>query len=235
VIREAIVLAGGFGTRLQKVVNEVPKSMAAVNGRPFLEYLFDFLISQGITSAVLSTGYKSSIIHSHFKEKYKGLKLSYAVENEPLGTGGGIKNAFRKIDGEEAVVFNGDSMFVIDLVGMSALHKSENAAATVALRYLEDTMRYGTVKLDAIHRIRGFYEKKAGSGPGYINGGIYILNKAFITGSLFGEKFSLEKDCFEKYYKEMLMLGFPSKGYFLDIGIPEDYSRAQDEFGKLEY
>jgi D-glycero-alpha-D-manno-heptose 1-phosphate guanylyltransferase len=235
VIREAIVLAGGFGTRLQKVVNEVPKSMAAVNGRPFLEYLFDFLISQGITSVVLSTGYKSSIIHSHFKNRYKGLELSYAVENDPLGTGGGIKNAFRKIAGEEAFVFNGDSLFVTDLKSMSTLHKKENAAATLALRYVEDTARFGTVKLDTIHRIRGFYEKKAGSGPGYINGGIYILNKAFISGSLFGEKFSLERDCFEKYYNEMLMLGFPSEGYFRDIGIPEDYNRAQDEFGKLEY
>jgi D-glycero-alpha-D-manno-heptose 1-phosphate guanylyltransferase len=235
VIREAIVLAGGFGTRLQKVVNEVPKSMAPVGGRPFLEYLFDFLIARGITSAVLSTGYKSSVIHSHFKDKYKGLSLAYAVENEPLGTGGGIKNAFHKVIGEEAFVFNGDSLFIADLNGMALLHKKENATATLALRFLQDTARYGTVKLDAIHRIRGFHEKQAGSGAGYINAGVYILNKAFITGTLFNDRFSLERDCFEKYYREMLMLGFPCEGYFLDIGIPEDYKRAQDEFGKLDY
>lgn len=229
------MLAGGFGTRLQQVVKEVPKSMAVVHGRPFLEYLFDFLIARGITSAVLSTGYKSNVIHSHFKDRYKELSLQYAVENEPLGTGGGIKNAFHKVIGEEAFIFNGDSLFLVDLPGMAMLHKKENAAVTLALRHLGETGRYGTVNIDTLHRIKGFHEKREGSGPGFINGGVYILNKAFITGSLFGERFSIEKDCFEKYFREMPMLGFPSEGYFLDIGIPEDYTKAQDEFARLGY
>jgi D-glycero-alpha-D-manno-heptose 1-phosphate guanylyltransferase len=235
VIREAIVLAGGLGTRLRNVVSEVPKSMALVNGRPFLEYLFDFMILKGINSVILSTGYKSSAIKSHFKDHYRTLALTYAVEDEPLGTGGGIKNAFHKVRGEEAFVFNGDSLFIIDLFSMAQAHKKENASVTLGLRHLGETGRYGTVTIDSFHRIRGFQEKKENPGAGYINAGVYILNKAFITGTLFREKFSIEKDCFEKYYREFLMLGYPAEGYFLDIGIPEDFKRAQDEFGKLEY
>ncbi len=234
-IREALVLAGGFGTRLKEVVPELPKSMAVVNGRPFLEYLLDFLDARKFQSVVLSTGYKATVIKNHFKSRYKGLELFYAAEQEPLGTGGGIRHAFHKISGENAFVFNGDSLFLADLEGMSALHKKQNATATIALRQVDDTTRFGRVNVDASLRIRGFSEKKAGAGPGYINGGVYILNKPFLLGSLFREKFSLEKDCFEKYYREVPMFGFPSEGYFRDIGIPEDFARAQDEFKRLTY
>jgi D-glycero-alpha-D-manno-heptose 1-phosphate guanylyltransferase len=235
VIREAIVLAGGFGTRLQPVVRDVPKSMAPVNGRPFLEYLFDYIISGGIGRVVLSVGYKSESIETHFGRRYRDLEIDYAKEIEPLGTGGGIRNAFRLTGGAEAFVLNGDSLFMVDLGEMERFHRSGNALLTMALRYLEDSGRYGSVRLDAMHRIRGFEEKNSTSGPGYINGGVYILNKEFMTGDLFPEKFSLEKDCFEKFCGHVSMLGFPSEGYFLDIGIPEDYEKANNEFGKLEH
>jgi D-glycero-alpha-D-manno-heptose 1-phosphate guanylyltransferase len=228
-------LAGGLGTRLREVVNDVPKSMALINERPFLEYLLDFLDARKINTVVLATGYRSHLIKGHFKSKYKSLKLLYAAEPEPLGTGGGIRNAFHKITGEDAFVFNGDSLFLTDLEAMAALHKKENAMATLALREAHDTGRFGTVTVNPSLRIRGFAEKKAGGSPGYINAGVYILNRPFLLGTLFREKFSLEKDCFEKYYREVPMFGFPSDGYFLDIGIPEDFAKAQDEFKRLRY
>ena len=234
-ISEAIVLAGGFGTRLQPVVNDLPKSMAPVRGRPFLEYLFDYLLAGGIGTVVLSVGYKSEAIQAHFGDEYRSLKVRYAFEQEPLGTGGGIRKAFGLVEGPEAIVLNGDSLFRISLPDMQAFHRAGGGLLTIALRYIQDTSRYGSVGIDFLHRVKGFEEKKDNAGPGYINGGIYILNKEFMTGELFPEKFSVEKDCFEKYCRDYAMLGFAAEGYFLDIGIPEDYAKAQDEFKELEY
>lgn len=234
-ITEAIVLAGGLGTRLQPVVNGLPKSMAPVNGRPFLEYLLGYLARNGIRRVVLSVGYLHDAIRNHFGERFGTLELEYAVETEPLGTGGGIRNAFRRIRGDEAFALNGDSLFHLPLERMNDFHESGNGGFSLALRFLEETGRYGSVEMDATHRIKGFTEKKEASGPGFINGGVYILNKELLTGPLFPEKFSLEKDCFEQYYREIPMLGFSSEGFFLDIGIPEDYNKAQIEFARLEY
>ena len=231
---EAIILAGGFGTRLQKVVNDKPKSMAMVNDRPFLEYLLNFLTGQDIQKVILSVGYKHEMIEDHFKDRYKHLTISYAIEEEPLGTGGGIVNALQQVDGEMAFAMNGDSMFRIDLQAMLNHHVKSEADLTMALRFLEDTSRFGTVKIDSNKRVTGFVEKKTDSGEGYINGGIYLINKRFLTSTTFGKKFSIEKDCFEKCFKNSGFYGYPAKGYFLDIGVPEDYMTAQDEFKRFE-
>ncbi len=227
---EAIILAGGFGTRLQTVVNDVPKSMALINGRPFLEYLLDFLIIQGVTRAVLSVGYKRDVIRSHFKERYRDIEIDYAVEEEPLGTGGGIRLSFWRINGDRAVVMNGDSLFRIDLPALEKAHLANKADATLALRKLSNTGRYGRVTLNRRRRITGFEEKNENTGPGLINGGVYIIEKMFLMEPDFRGKFSIEKDCFERYYGLARMFGFPFDGYFLDIGIPEDYHKAQHEF-----
>jgi D-glycero-alpha-D-manno-heptose 1-phosphate guanylyltransferase len=231
---EAIILAGGFGTRLQKVVSDLPKSMALINDKPFLEYLLNFLTGQGISKVILSVGYKQEMICGYFKDHYKHLGISYAVEPEPLGTGGGILNALSQVEEESAFAMNGDSMFRIDLLAMRHLHQKTGADLTMALRYLDDTSRFGTVEVDNENRVTGFYEKNEDSEPGYINGGIYLINKNFLTSSSFGKKFSIEKDCFEKTYKESRIFGYPAKGYFLDIGIPEDYMTAQDEFKRFD-
>jgi len=227
---EAIILAGGFGTRLQKVVNDVPKSMALINGRPFLEYLLDYLILQGVTRAVLSVGYKRDVISTHFKKCYRTLDIDYAVEEEPLGTGGGIRLSFWRIGADRAVVMNGDSMFRIDLKALEQAHIARRADVTLSLRKLENTGRYGRVTLNRQRRITGFEEKNEKQGPGLINGGVYVIEKRFLMDPDFRGKFSIEKDCFEKYFDKARMFGFPSEGYFLDIGIPEDYLKAQDEF-----
>ncbi len=231
---EAIILAGGFGTRLKNLVSDVPKSMASVNSKPFLEYLLNFLSGQGIQKVILSVGYMNDTIQSHFKNQYKNILITYAIEEEPLGTGGGMLNALKNIEGERAVVLNGDSMFRIDLHALHNLHEANNADITLALRYFEDTSRYGSVNIDQAKQIVGFKEKQPEAGPGYINGGIYLLNKNFFTQNKFPDKFSIEKDCFEKYYSRSRMFSYPARGYFLDIGIPEDYIKAQDEFKQFE-
>lgn len=227
---EAIILAGGFGTRLQTVVNEVPKSMALINGRPFLEYLLDFLIIQGVERVVLSIGYKREIITDHFKKLYSTLVLEYSAEEEPMGTGGGIRLSFWKVKGDRAVVLNGDSIFRTDLKKLEKAHMAKKADVTLALRKLANTGRYGRVTLNRQRRITGFEEKNEGAGPGLINAGIYIMEKSFLMKPYFRGRFSIEKDCFEKFYGNSRMFGFPADGYFLDIGIPEDYHKAQHEF-----
>jgi D-glycero-alpha-D-manno-heptose 1-phosphate guanylyltransferase len=227
---EAIILAGGFGTRLHKVVSDVPKSMAPINKRPFLEYLLDYLIVQGVTKAVLSVGYKHEIITSHFKTNYRSLEIDYAVETEPLGTGGGIRLAFWKTREPRALVLNGDSLFKVDLNAMMDYHLKKKSDATLALRKLDDTGRYGRVSLNRNRRITGFAEKAEQAGPGYISGGVYIIEKLLLMEPEFRGRFSIEKDFFERYCSMEKMYGFPSEGYFLDIGIPTDYKQAQHDF-----
>ncbi|MEI7663170.1 MAG: nucleotidyltransferase family protein [Bacteroidota bacterium] len=227
---EAVILAGGFGTRLQPLVSDVPKSMAQINNRPFLEYLFDYLIAQGVSRAVLSVGYKHEIISAHFNNRYKTLDIDYAVETEPLGTGGGIRLALWKISEPRALVLNGDSIFRVDYRSMMEFHLKKRADATLALRKLGDTGRYGRVSVNRGRRITGFAEKNEESGPGFINGGVYIIEKLFLMEPEFRGRFSIEKECFERYFPYSKLFGFPSGAYFLDIGIPEDYNKAQHEF-----
>ncbi len=231
---EAIILAGGLGTRLKGIVDDVPKSMALINGHPFLEYLMNYLTGQGIKRVVLSVGHKRELIESFFKDQYKGISITYAVEDEPLGTGGGILNAFSKVESDLAFTMNGDSLFRIDFNAMMKRHIESLSDITLSLKYLDDTARFGTVRFDETYRITGFDEKNPDSGEGYINGGIYLLNKGFLENAKFPPVFSIEKDCFEKHYNKSRIFGYLSRGYFLDIGIPEDYQKAQDEFKRFE-
>ncbi|MEI7981827.1 MAG: nucleotidyltransferase family protein [Bacteroidota bacterium] len=231
---EAIILAGGFGTRLQPLVSDIPKSMALINGRPFLEYQIDYLISQGIRKVVLSVGYKNEIIREHFKFHYKSVTIDYAIEEEPLGTGGGIRLAFWKVEDSRAFALNGDSLFRFDFETLLGLHLKRKADVTMALRKLKKTGRYGTVSLNRNRRITEFTEKKEKSAPGFINGGVYIIEKSFLMAPRFRGYFSIEKDCFGRYFKEAKMYGFPADGYFLDIGIPEDYLKAQNDFTQFK-
>lgn len=231
---EAIILAGGFGTRLQPVVRDVPKSMALINYRPFLEYQLDYLITQGVRNVVLSIGYKRDVIINHFRKRYRSVEIDYAVEEEPLGTGGGIRFSFWKIKSDWAYVLNGDSIFHLDLRSFAEKHHKKKADITIGLRKLEQTDRFGRVILNRNHRITGFSEKDKAPGPGYINGGVYVINKTFLMDPFFRGKFSIEKDCFEKFYSTARFFGFPSDGYFIDIGIPEDFNKAQHDFGRFE-
>jgi len=231
---EAIILAGGFGTRLQPIVRDVPKSMAPVNDRPFLEYQLDYLITQEVRKVILSVGYKHEMIINHFRNRYRSLSIDYAVEEEPLGTGGGIRFAFWKIKSGKAYVLNGDSIFHIDLKTLKEKHQKKKADITIALRKLEHTNRFGRVIVNRNHRITGFMEKDQTAGPGFVNGGVYVINKTFLMEPFFRGKFSIEKDCFERLYSTAKFFGFPSDGYFIDIGVPEDFKKAQNDFDRFK-
>ena len=234
-VQEAIILAGGKGTRLKEVVSDVPKVMAPVNGRPFLEYVLDYLENYVIEHVILSVGYKREVIRDHFGDQYKSIKIDYAVEEEPLGTGGGILNAFDLVEENKSFVLNGDTMFRINLVKQFDFHQARMSDFTVVLRQVDNVERYGSVEIDDGKRIIGFNEKGEKTGPGLINGGVYLINKKFFNTHSFPKKFSLEKDCLEKLVGTHPFYGSICKQYFLDIGIPEDYQKAQDDFTRFTY
>lgn len=228
-LTEAIILAGGMGTRLKSIVKEVPKPMAPINGRPFLEYLLDHLIKNGIERVIFSVGFKSEIIVDHFGDRYQNCELVYVYEKEPLGTGGAIKEAIKFVNGEHVLVTNGDSLFITDIQGQFVFHQNREADVTLALKSMMDFDRYGTVIADNDSRIHNFREKESVS-RGLINGGVYIFDVATFTTIDFPQKFSLENNYFQTHAKESKFYGYQSDGYFLDIGIPEDFTKAQEEF-----
>ncbi len=226
--KEAVILAGGFGTRLQSVVSEVPKPMAPVNGRPFLSFVLDELEAFQYTHVVLSTGYKHEVIASYYGEHYRSIRLSYAQETTPLGTGGGIWNALQQTESEYTLVLNGDTLFRVNLDALSDLAQRWQSPV-MALRQVTDTTRYGKVETDDTGRVVCFVEKNDCAGPGYINGGIYLLPRKIFKTYRVGERFSFEKDIMEKNYREQAFYTLASDAYFIDIGIPEDYQKAQKE------
>jgi D-glycero-alpha-D-manno-heptose 1-phosphate guanylyltransferase len=227
-IEEAIILAGGLGTRLRSVIKDIPKPMAEISGKPFLAYLIDFLGKQKIKRVILSVGYKFEVIKDFFGNKYKDIDIYYAIEETPLGTGGAIKNALSGIYGNEVFIINGDTFFDIDLKDFYNLHKSKNSKLSIALKYMNFTDRYGTVEIDENNKILAFHEKTQKYNA-LINGGVYLLNKFFFNSLTTQNRFSFEKDFLEKYYKNYEFYGFSFDKYFIDIGVPEDYNKAQKE------
>ena len=220
---QAIILAGGLGTRLRSVVSDVPKPMAMINDKPFLYYLLNTLNNQGFNKVILAVGYKKEVIEDYFKNQFKNIKIVYSVEDQPLGTGGAIKKALDYVDESYAYIFNGDTFFDIDF---SKFKTSKDIA--IACKYLENFDRYGKVEItDGI--ITSFYEKQSNQ-SGYINGGVYCIKKDIFKNYNFSEKFSFEKDFLEPYITKLSIEAYCSNSYFIDIGIPEDYYKAQEDF-----
>ena len=232
-MREAVILAGGFGTRLRHIVSDVPKPMAPVCGRPFLCYLLDVLADSGFGHVVLSTGYMHEKIESYFGTEYHGLTLDYACETAPLGTGGGMLNALQHCFSDDVLVLNGDTLFLIDYDALYRYHSDHDARLTVVLRQVDDVARYGAVVCNGEGRITSFVEKNASQGAGLINGGIYLMNRTILDAFKVGDKFSFENDVLQALYPEQTFMGFADNGYFIDIGVPEDYARAQRDFASF--
>ena len=226
----AIVLAGGLGTRLARVTRDIPKPMAQVGSRPFLEYLLDDLIDQGIEQTVLAVSYMWEVIREHFGSVYRGMELSYSVEEIPLGTGGAIRQALAKVTDDEVVVLNGDTRFRVDLMEMEKIHQNGGAQLTIALKQVSDSGRFGRVEVSADGVVTSFLEKSTG-GLGWINGGVYILNSSLFKDFPMPERFSFELDLVEPNIDRIQPRAFQSDAYFIDMGIPEDYQRAQHEIG----
>lgn len=226
-INEAIVLAGGLGTRLQGVISDIPKPMAPINNKPFLEYLFHYLKQFPVQKVILAVGYKYESIEACFGSSYHGIAIEYAIEKEPLGTGGAIANAVKKASGNHVFLLNGDTFFNVDLAALQEQHLKNDSSITLSLKAMTHFDRYGTVELNGT-RITAFNEKKPVA-SGFINGGVYALKKSLLNPSRLPEKFSFEKEILEQGLSNYTMEGFISRGYFIDIGIPEDYARAQTE------
>jgi D-glycero-alpha-D-manno-heptose 1-phosphate guanylyltransferase len=226
---EAIVLAGGLGTRLASVIQGKPKVMAPVGGRPFLDLLLRRLERKGIRRVILSVGYLANAIREHFGDRFDGLELAYAVEEEPLGTGGAARSALGMARSDSVFVLNGDTFVDLDYAAMLSGHVKLGATASIAVAEVADCTRFGRILIEK-ERVVGFAEKGQ-SGPGQINAGAYVLNRDVFAPYPMPAAFSLENDFFVPYIKELRPLAFVTLGYFIDIGIPADLERAQRELG----
>ena len=223
---DVIVLAGGFGTRLRQAVPDVPKPMAPVAGQPFLEILLTWLARKGFRRAVLSLGYMADRIVSHFGNSYAGVELVYEIEATPLGTGGAIRQASRHCVGTHFYVVNGDSYLDFDVALVEAWWQQHRRPIIVA-RAVPDTARYGRLETEGrqVSEFRG----QGTPGPGLINGGCYVFNTDALSDWPLGEAFSIEADYFPAQVKRARIDVFVTLGQFIDIGVPEDYWRAQTE------
>jgi D-glycero-alpha-D-manno-heptose 1-phosphate guanylyltransferase len=223
---DAIVLAGGFGTRLRDVVPDLPKPMAPVAGKPFLEILLRQLSDKGFRRIVLSVGFMSETIVGHFGSRFMNLELDYVVETAPLGTGGAVRYALEKAADDHVFVMNGDTYLDLEADQVEALWRA-NGRPIIVGRPVPDAARYGRLLVED-GQVRGFAEKGAG-GPGLINAGCYIFNRGQLNSFPLLQPFSLESDYFLNAVAETPFDLFVSSGHFIDIGVPEDYARAQIE------
>ncbi len=221
---EAIILAGGLGTRLRDIIKDIPKPMAPINGTPFLHYIFEWLSNYPVNNVLLSVGYKAEVIFNHFNTNYKGIIIKYANENTPLGTGGAIKNSLNKTVEDDILIINGDTYFPIDLNRFADFHQNNKSDISIALKHMTDFNRYGSVKI-LNNKIISFEEKQYLK-EGLINGGIYIINKKAINFNCLPDVFSFETEILEKYVKKGLINGMIFNDPFIDIGVPADYNKA---------
>lgn len=226
-IKEAIILAGGLGTRLRGVVDDLPKSMAPVNGKPFLHYILKHLSSFGFTRIILATGYKGDIINEHFGNHLGKMELLYSREKEPLGTGGALLLASRMTINKSFFVINGDTLFEVDFGDIEKIYMQTGSKLTVALKPMYNFDRYGSVTVEG-DRIISFNEKHFCS-KGLINGGVYLLKREWLEEHSKTKIFSFEKDVMEIRAGKELITGYVSDSYFIDIGVPEDYLRASSD------
>ena len=229
----AIILAGGLGTRLRRAVPDLPKPLAPIHGRPFLEYLMDYWIEQGIDRFVLSIGYLHEKVIEHFGDAYRGTKLEYVIEDSALGTGGGLMLALGKVgDSKSFLLLNGDTYFAVNLQILTQLAHEKNADWCFSLFKTSNTQRYLGLILDQDQRITQL-GVKANEGSCLANGGVYWVNTAAMLENPFsiqfpvGVKASLEADIFQyELNRSARIFGLESEGVFLDIGIPEDYEAS---------
>lgn len=229
---EAIILAGGLGTRLKGRLEGMPKPMAPVAGRPFLEILLNQLARAGCVSVILSVGHLHHVIENHFGAAWRGMTLDYAIENSPLGTGGAIRAALARATDESILILNGDTYLQADYAAMMRFHSAQAPQLTMAVTHQPDIARYGGVLLDA-SRIVGFVEKGR-TGPGWINAGAYAVRRSRVWPPDLPERFSFETDFLAPEISRLAPAAYKVDGFFLDIGIPEDLDRAQTALAGLE-
>ena len=228
---DAIILAGGRGTRLSSVVSDRPKVLAEVLGRPLLSHLLDSLEKKGLRRVILSVGYMAEMVHQVIGPRHGSLEILYSVETEPLGTGGGIRLACDQALSENILVLNGDSFCGFDASSLFAYHTEKQAVGTIAVIEVPDAGRYGRVVINTDGQIDKFLEKSA-SGSGSINAGIYLLQTSVVKELPAGVALSMERDVFPSFIGQGFY-GFAVSGPFIDIGLPETYAQATEFFSGL--
>jgi D-glycero-alpha-D-manno-heptose 1-phosphate guanylyltransferase len=234
---EAIVLAGGMGTRLRPVVSDVPKPMAPVQGRPFLEWLLEYWIEQGVRRFILSVGYLAERISSHFGSQWNGAEIAYALETTPLGTGGGLLAALAEARAPEVLVLNGDTFFAVPLAELAARHHAAGADWTIGLFRSNDVERYLGIATRADGRIAAFGAKSAGAEV-LVNGGVYLVRRGVLRDLPWrpGAALSLEADLLPHGLAAgWHFCGAEFRAPFIDIGVPQDYHRAGALLGNIQH
>ena len=234
-IHTALILAGGQGTRLRSVVADRPKVLAPVAGRPFIKHLLQQLLDAGLREVILCTGYMAESVRIELGDNFGSMALKYSEEKEPLGTGGALRNALPFIaNGEEILVLNGDSFCESDIGALTKFHLSKGAIATIALRNVPDTSRYGQVELGPSEAVEIFAEKGDKRGSGLINAGIYLINDKIIRELPEGVALSLERDVLPQLIGKGLFGFRINAGRFIDIGTPESFSESQSVMKKRD-
>jgi D-glycero-alpha-D-manno-heptose 1-phosphate guanylyltransferase len=229
---EIIILAGGLGTRLKSAVPELPKCLAPVNDKAFLSYLIKYLINNGATKIILSLGYKNDYFIKFLENEKFNINIELVIEEEALGTGGAVLNSMNLINNENFVVVNGDTFYNIDLLKLFKFHIDKESMCTIGLKPMKNIERYGTVEFTHNMEIIKFNEKIFYK-EGYINGGTLILNKNIFNINPNSKTFSIEDVYIKFAIQNRKAFGLISDEYFIDIGIPDDYKRAQEELKKL--
>lgn len=224
---EAVILAGGLGTRLRTAVPNLPKPMASVAGRPFLEIILTALARKGFSRVILSLGYMAEKVVSYFGDSFADMSLVYEIETSPLGTGGALRRALAPCKSDHMFVFNGDTFLDLEVSKLEA-HWQANHLPIIVGRNVADTSRYGRLETEGQHVI-GFTGKNI-PGPGLINAGCYVVPGHLLDSFELNQAFSLETDFLEFAVKSQHFSLFVTNGFFIDIGMPEDYLRAQTEF-----
>jgi NDP-sugar pyrophosphorylase family protein len=225
----AAILAGGLGTRLRSVVADRPKVLAPVGGRPFLRYLLDQLAAAAIPKVVLLTGHGAGQVREAIGDTHGGLRLVYSAEPAPLGTGGALRHALPHLSGPAVLLLNGDSYCDVDLEEFARFHRAEPAGVGMVLVRVPDASRFGRVRLGRTGRVIRFEEKAATRAPGWINAGVYLLDRALVA-ELPAGRLSLEHDLLPGWVARRHVRGFRCEGRFLDIGTPRSYAEAERFF-----
>jgi D-glycero-alpha-D-manno-heptose 1-phosphate guanylyltransferase len=229
---EAIILAGGFGTRLKHVLGDVPKPLAPVAGRPFLAWLLDALAAQGMRRAILATGYRGDQVAEALGTRWHGMALAYSREPDPRGTGGAIALAATLLQGDACFALNGDTWLALDYAAFDRRVRDAGAHLGVVLARVPDVSRYGAVRVER-DRVAGFIEKGQ-LGPGYINAGVYRLDRALLSTFPGTTTFSFENEILVPAAAGGEVVAFTDTADFIDIGVPEDYRRVQSFFSAAQ-
>jgi NDP-sugar pyrophosphorylase family protein len=226
----AAILAGGLGTRLRSCIADRPKVLAPVRGRPYLSYLLEQLADVGVRHVVLLTGYLANKVHSTFGDSYADMRLTYSEEPSPLGTAGALRQALPHLLSPTVPLLNGDSYCETSLADFWEAHHRKFADVSLVLARREDCSRFGRVQTAADGRVSCFEEKKQAGGAGWINAGIYLIQRAAIEEIPLGQPLSLERDLFPEWIDRKRFWSFANAGRFLDIGTPESYAQAESFF-----